>query len=104
MLARWVVVLVLAAGCKAKDDPFQADVKLFCEAATKHPEARTLMELAPTFAEGLKTNEFRDLFTILRGGSLDDFEQKIREAMKKANVDSCPTLEVLLGHVRQRMR
>ena len=104
MLSRWVVVLVLAAGCKAADDPFQADVKLFCEAATKHPDARTLAELAPTFAEGLKTNEFRDLFTILRGGSVDDFEREIRGAMKKARVESCPTLDVLLGNLRQRTR
>ena len=99
---RIVLLAVLLAACGK--DPLREDMKMFCRAIDvvsfdKHmpktgPGHISFMEIGPWIAERAKTPELLNLFAMVKDGTTNiiDFAGRAEELVKKANIDSCPTL------------
>jgi len=101
-----IVLMVLVLGACGKD-PLREDMKMFCRAVDvvtfdKHmpktgPGHVSMMEVGPWIAERAKTPELLALLQTIRDGTTNviTFADEAEVLVKKANVDSCPTLSWL---------
>jgi hypothetical protein len=91
---RRLALVMLLAGCK---DPLQADVEMFCNATTG-TDWKTFIDVGPYAAEHAKSNELKQLLLKPAQGSITiwEFADQFRELMKKAGVEQCRTLEVIV--------
>lgn len=91
---KYMVLVALLAGCK---DPLRADVEMFCNATTG-TDWKTFMDVAPYAAEHAKTTELVQLLQKPGRGTMTigEFARDFRELMKKAGVEQCATLEVIV--------
>lgn len=99
----FLVMLVLWVGACGKD-PLREDMKMFCRAVDvvtfdKHmpktgPGHVSMMEIGPWIAERAQTPDLKALLATIKDGTatITDFAAGAEELVKKANVDSCPTL------------
>jgi len=85
------------------DDPaadaalLRADVDVICNAA-KVTGGKTWIDIGPHIAETMKTMHKIGLFADHRTTTLDEFIERIRGLMAKANVTQCDTVDVLIAN------
>ncbi len=81
----------------------RADVDVICSAA-KVTGGKTWIEVGPHIAETMKTMHKVGLFADHRTTTLDEFLDRIRGLMAKANITKCDTLDVLIANDPRKKR
>ena len=76
---------------------FRADIDIMCGAA-KATGGTTVMDVGPYIAEHMQTSYKAELFADIRNVTLDEFLDRMRKGMAKANVTKCETLDVLIAN------
>ena len=75
----------------------RADLDILCGSA-KATGGKTVVEIGPYAAEHMNTVFKAELFADIRTTTLDEFVERIRKGMARANLQHCDTLDVLIAN------
>ena len=88
---------MVVAGCSKSDDPFTADMKMICSAASGRDDVPPNMRRVAAFrhiAENIKTPEAARLMQQVIQVAPAEKAAVMREALAKAGLKRCPTLDL----------